>query len=168
MLSLARSCTEKVSLLGTRRLSAMARGASSSTKTTGDISAVFPSLKTGSIPSPLPSRFAKLKERLRGGYEDQIRDSWHRLLRVLHKEIEEVKAHGSAIVPELNFGDIHNVEKRTIFRDRLHKVGVAIIREVVPEQEALNWKELVRRYIQNNPFTKGIHDMSPYIHKSFV
>ena len=66
-----------------------------------------------------------------------------------------IKAFGSRVVPELSFRDLDNVEKRTTFRDELHNRGVAIIRGVVAEQEALGWKELTKRYIQNNPTTKG-------------
>ena len=66
-----------------------------------------------------------------------------------------IKALGSRVVPELNFEDLDNVEKRTTFRNELHNRGVAVIRGVAAEREALDWKELAKRYIQNNPATKG-------------
>lgn len=58
-------------------------------------------------------------------------------------------------MPEINFWDLNDVEKRTKFRDALHQTGVAVIRGVVQEKEALGWKELVKRYIASNPGTKG-------------
>ena len=124
-------------------------------KAAGDISSVFPSLKPGSDPVPLPPRFAELKRRLIRGHEDRVLDSWYRLLADLRKETEVVKALGSSVIPEIAFNDMHNMGKRTEFRDQLHKRGVAIVRGVVSEQEALGWKELLRRYIQTNPSTKG-------------
>ena len=124
-------------------------------KDTGDISSVFPSLKSDNLPSPLPPRFVDLKKRLISGHEDHVEDSWHRLLADLRKEIEIIKNLGSAVIPEVEFKDMHDIVKRTKFRDQLHKRGVAIIRGVVTEREALGWKDLLRRYIQDNPSTKG-------------
>lgn len=123
-------------------------------KAAGDISSVFPSL-SGIDSPPLPTRFADLKRRLIQGHEDRVRDSWHRLLADLRKEIDVIKALGSKVIPELEFRDMHNLGKRTEFRDGLHKRGVGLIRGVVSEREALGWKELVKRYIQTNPSTKG-------------
>ena len=84
-----------------------------------------------------------------------MRDSWHRLLADLAREIDVIKALGSKVIPELDFRHMHNVEKRTVFRDGLRRRGVGLIRGVVSEREALGWKELVKRYIQTNPSTKG-------------
>ena len=123
-------------------------------KPAGDISSVFPSL-SGAVSAPLPPRFADLKRRLIHGHKDQLRDSWQRLLAHLREETEKIKALGSRVVPELNFEDLDNVEKRKTFRNGLYSRGVAVIRGVVAEREALDWKELTKRYIQNNPTTKG-------------
>lgn len=136
------------------------RGATSShahpSKVAGDISSVFPSLSGVDSP-PLPPRFADLKRRLIKGHEDGVRDSWHRLLADLRQEIDVIKALGSKVIPELEFRDMHNMEKRTKFRDGLRKRGVGLVRGVVSEREALGWKELVQRYVQTNPSTKGRH-----------
>ena len=127
---------------------------STASKPSGDISSVFPSL-SGSASNPLPSRFADIKKRLIRGHEAQVQESWKRLLRVLHRKQVEIKTKGSNMVPEISFWDIDDVEKRTKFRDALHQAGVAVIRGVVQEKEALGWKELVKRYIASNPTTKG-------------
>ena len=123
-------------------------------KPTGDISSVFPSL-SGIQSPPLPSRFAELKRRLIQGHEDRVQDGWHRLLGELRREIDVIKTLGSQVIPELEFRDMHNMEKRTVFRDGLRKRGVGLIRGVVLEREALGWKELLKRYIETNPSTKG-------------
>ncbi len=125
-------------------------------KAAGDISSVFPSL-SGLDSPPLPPRFADLKRRLIQGHEHHVEDSWHRLLADLREEIAVIKALGSKVIPELEFRDMHDMGKRTKFRDGLRKRGVGLIRGVVSEREALGWKELVKRYIQTNPSTKGRH-----------
>ena len=148
-----RTVLPRLPLTAIRRATTIS-GSTHSSKPAGDISSVFPSLSRATS-QPLPQRFADLKRRLIQGHEDKLRDSWQRLLADLLNETEVIKAVGARIVPELAFGDLNNVEKRTAFRDELHKRGVAIVRGVVSEQEALGWKELVKRYIQTNPSTKG-------------
>lgn len=138
-----------------KRLLASTAGSIRPPKAAGDISSVFPSLKPDNATSPLPPRFADLKRRLIQGHEDRLQDSWYRLLADLREETEVIRALGSAVIPELAFADMNDIEKRTKFRDQLRKRGVAIIRGVVSEREALGWKELLKRYIQNNPSTKG-------------
>ena len=138
-----------------KRLLATSPGSTLTSKDAGDISSVFPSLKPGAPAPPLPRRFAELKKRLIQGHEVQVQDSWHRLLADLREEAEVVKTLGSRVVPELAFRDMHDMEKRTAFRDQFQKRGVAVIRGVVSEREALGWKELLKRYILDNPFTKG-------------
>ena len=123
-------------------------------KASGDISSVFPSL-SGVHSPPLPPRFADLKRRLIQGHEHRVEDSWHRLMADLRKEVAVIEALGSKVIPELEFRDMHDMGKRTKFRDGLRKRGVGLIRGVVSEREALGWKELVKRYIQTNPSTKG-------------
>lgn len=127
-----------------------------SANTAGDISSVFPSL-SGTAAPPLPARFAALKQRLIRGHEDAVRESWHRLLAELRHENEVIRAAGSSIVPEISFSDVkyNIIPKMTEFRDKLKKRGVAIIRGVVTEHEALGWKELVKRYILMNPSVTG-------------
>ena len=131
-------------------------------KPAGDISSVFPSLSGVQSP-PLAPRFADLKRRLIQGHEDRVRGSWHRLLADLRQETDVIKALGSKVIPELEFKDMHNMEKRTTFRDGLRKRGVGLIRGVVSEREALGWKELAKRYIQTNPSTRGRQVFSLFI-----
>ncbi|KAL8994934.1 MAG: hypothetical protein Q9169_005235 [Polycauliona sp. 2 TL-2023] len=144
----------------------MGTSQASTSKTAGDISSVFPSL-SGSAPEPLPPRFAEIKKRLIHDHEAQVQESWSRLLHVLQGKREEIKIKGSTIVPEINFWDLDDVVKRTKFRDALHQTGVAVIRGVVQEKEALGWKELVKRYIASNPTTKGFPPNNPAVYELY-
>ena len=147
-----------------RRCLATPASSSHPAKAAGDISSVFPSL-SGSEAPPLPPRFVDLKRRLIQGHEDRLQDSWHRLLAELRQETELIRATGSSIVPEISFSDIkyNNIVRISAFGYNLRKRGVAIIRDVVSEQEALGWKELAKRYIRNNPSTKGFPAKDPAV-----
>ena len=118
----------------------------------GDISAAFVSL-SGAQAEPLPSRFADLKRRLVRGYETQLTASWDRLLRELQHEIQNLKIHGSNVIPEIHFEDIDT--HPASFEQAVHKRGVAVIRGVVLETEARKYKDEVERYVKDNPSTKG-------------
>ncbi|KAI4286397.1 MAG: hypothetical protein L6R35_004352, partial [Caloplaca aegaea] len=149
-----------------RSVATTATSTSTSPKPAGDISSVFPSL-SGTASPPLPPRFADLKRRLIRGHESRVQDSWCRLLIALQQQRQEITALGSAIVPEINFWDLSDVSQRTSFRDGLHKRGVAVIRGVVPENEALDWKELLRRYIRTNPSTRGFPPTNPAVYELY-
>ena len=125
-----------------------------SSKSAGDISSVFPSLSDNVAP-PLSPRFAALKARLIAGHEDRLQASWHELLESLEREKKIIRARGSTLIPEIEYRDIDDVQKRTKFRDSLKHRGVGVIRGVVSEKEALDWKELLSRYIKTNPGVRG-------------
>lgn len=121
-------------------------------KRAGDISDAFASL-SGQDFKPLSPEYADLKHRLIKGHEDQVRDSWQRLLHDLREEIPIIVNLGSKIIPEIDFNDLDHASDT--FNQELRKRGVAVVRGVVPEQEALQWKEDLRDYIRQNPQTKG-------------
>lgn len=122
-------------------------------KRAGDISDAFVSL-SGQKFTPLAPEYADLKGRLIHGHEDAVRESWERLLRDLREEIPHIIQTGSKVIPEIDFKDIDNAPEA--FSKELRKRGVAVVRDVVPEQEALRWKEDLREYIRENPQTKGM------------
>ncbi len=161
----ARTCRRALSVNLIRSVTTQSN-TSHSSKPAGDISSVFPSL-SGAVSEPLPARFADLKARLIHGQEDRVRASWERLLSELREETEIIRALGPSVVPEINFRDINDVEKRTTFRDDLRKRGVAVVRGVVTEKEALDWKELAKRYIKTNPSTKGFPADKPAVYELY-
>jgi hypothetical protein len=128
--------------------------ATEASKRAGDISDAFVSL-SGQKFEPLAPEYADLKGRLIHGHEDAVRESWERLLRDLREEIPHVVETGSKVIPEVDFRDIDDAPET--FSKELRKRGVAVIRNVVPEQEALRWKEELGEYIRQNPQTKGMH-----------
>jgi hypothetical protein len=121
-------------------------------KKEGDISSVFVSL-SGIAPTPLPERFTDIKRQLIHGNEDRVLASWQRLLKQLSDENELVAQHGPNIVPQIDFADLSNPS--TEFLTQVKKRGVAVVRSVVPEDEARGYKSEVEKYVKANPSTKG-------------
>ncbi|KAF2751160.1 DUF1479-domain-containing protein [Sporormia fimetaria CBS 119925] len=129
-------------------------------KRAGDISDAFVSL-SGQQFTALPPEYADLKRRLIHGHEDAVRDSWDRLLRHLREDIPEIVELGPKVVPEIDFKDIDSPSDR--FSDELKKRGVAVVREVVTEEQALQLKDDLKDYIRQNPNTKAFPATNPQV-----
>lgn len=122
----------------------------------GSIGDAFASLSKNNI--ELPARFIQLKKELAGQNGEAIVDSWHRLLNHLETEtLPRVRELASATVPEVEFSSIKRnggkLPKES--EKRLRQSGSIIIRGIVSEQQALDWKQSVRDYVKANPSTKG-------------
>ncbi|KAM0719774.1 hypothetical protein Q7P37_003907 [Cladosporium fusiforme] len=107
-------------------------------KREGDISDAFASL-SGMQFGPLDPRFAE--------------------------RIPLIREQGSQIVPEIDFKDLDNASPE--FRSEHKKRGVAVIRNVVPEQEALELKRELREYIAANPHTKAFPPENPQVYELY-
>jgi hypothetical protein len=121
-------------------------------KKEGDISSVFVSL-SGASTTPLPERFANIKRKLISGNEDRVCASWHRLLDRLAIENEIVSRQGPAVIPQIDFRDLTKPPNE--FIKEVRKRGVAVVKGVVPEDEARAYKTGVEEYVKANPGTKG-------------
>lgn len=121
-------------------------------KRSGDISDAFASL-SGQEFAPLGPEYAELKTRLIHGHEAEVRESWERLLRDIREEIPLIAEIGSKVIPEIDFKDLDSAPEH--FNSALKKRGVAVIRGVVSEEEAVQWKEDLKEYLKKNPQTKG-------------
>jgi hypothetical protein len=124
----------------------------SEAKREGSIADAFVSLSGANRP-PLPNRFVDLKKSLVAGHEDRIINSWHRLLAQLERENKILARDGSKVVPSLEFANLEGDLER--LRSEIKKRGVAVIRGVIPENEARAYKNDVEEYIRQNPSTKG-------------
>lgn len=118
----------------------------------GDISSVFRSL-SGGADEQLDARYADLKQRLLGVNKEALIASWDRLLERLREEIQTIHDQGSSVIPQIDFKDIQQPSKD--FKNALERRGVAVIRGVIPEHEARDYKAEVEAYVKANPWTKG-------------
>ena len=123
-------------------------------KKEGDISSVFASL-SGKPLVPLPPRFADLKRKLIQGREQEISQSWERLLKALEKQVKQVEKLQSAIIPSIQYNELQ--DKFLGFQKDLRERGVGVIRGVIPEDEARAYKNDLEEYIKANPSTKGMY-----------
>lgn len=133
-------------------------------KREGDISDAFASL-SGMQFEPLDPRFAELKQKLVAGNEKALHASWNRLLASLREEIPLIRKQKSKIIPEIDFKDIDAASPE--FRSEHKKRGVAVIRNVIPEQEALDLKRELREYIAANPHTKAFPPENPQVYELY-
>ncbi|KAF2112074.1 hypothetical protein BDV96DRAFT_649436 [Lophiotrema nucula] len=143
-----------------RSFTQLRTAATQAQKRAGDISDAFVSL-SGQQFAPLTPEYADLKARLIKGRETQVRDSWERLLRDLREEIPLIVELGSKVIPEIDFKDIEKAPES--FSNELRKRGVAVVRGVVGEKEALQWKEDLKAYIGQNPQTKAFPADNPQV-----
>ena len=151
---MSRTLVRALSRARRSNLSVLSRSMASQTtsKKEGDISSVFVSL-SGSPTAPLPARFADMKRDLIRGKEDRLVRSWQRLLSRLISENETVAQLGPKSIPQVEFKDLNNVSED--FITEVKKRGVAVIRGVIPQDEARGYKEEIEAYIRANPWTKG-------------
>ncbi|KAL5381638.1 hypothetical protein DPSP01_007086 [Paraphaeosphaeria sporulosa] len=157
MLSVARTVRSRPVRTLLRARTAATQAAS---KREGDISDAFASL-SGQQFTPLAPEYADLKARLIKGNEEAVRASWERLLKDLREEIPLIVEKGSEIIPEIDFRDIDDAPEE--FSSELRKRGVAVVRGVVSEEEALGWKESLREYIRANPQTRAFPAENPQV-----
>jgi hypothetical protein len=127
-------------------------GTVTQSKKEGDISSVFVSL-SGKPPPPLPNRFADVKKELASGHKEKLTASWKRLLKEIEKEVRIISNLGPAVIPSIDFKAL--VSKTPDFYEELKRRGVAVVRGVVPRDEARAYKEEIERYVKANPSTKG-------------
>ena len=135
-----------------RRGVQMAAVAASRDRREGDISDSFASL-AGVKDEPLPDQFRQLKLSLVEGREEKIKASWDRLLQRLEIENDVIAELGSKVVPEIRFDNLEDDLSRN--RDAIKKRGAAVIRGVIAEDEARQYKSDLEEYIRKNPQTKG-------------
>lgn len=136
------------------------RATTSTQKREGDISDAFVSL-SGQAFKSLPIKYAELKNRLIEGRAEEVRASWERLLDHLRRDIPEIQQLGSKVIPEIDYKDVDRPSEK--FRSQLKKRGVAVVRGVLPEAEALQLKEDLRDYVRRNPHTKAFPKDNPQV-----
>lgn len=121
-------------------------------KREGDISDAFASL-SGLKDEPLPEQFRQLKLSLVSGREERIKASWNKLIAELRAENDAVAKQGSRVIPEVRYENL--VDDLASAKDEIKKRGAAVIRGMIPEDEARGYKFELDEYVRKNPQTKG-------------
>jgi hypothetical protein len=160
MLPFWRAGCLRVSKVAPSRKTIRNAATSTQSKREGDISDAFASL-SGMQFKQLDPRFAEIKQNLVVGHEEALHASWNRLLASLREEIPLIREQKSKVIPEIDFKDIDAASPE--FRAEHKKRGVAVIRNVLPEQEVLHLKQELREYIASNPHTKAFPPENPQV-----
>ncbi|KAI2622038.1 DUF1479 domain protein [Xylaria nigripes] len=133
-------------------------------KREGNISDSFVSLSGGN-PPPLPDRFLHLKKSLVAGHEDRVIASWRRLLSRLKEENEIIVKEGTNVIPNLEFENLDQDLVR--WRSEIKKRGAAVIRGVIPEEEARSYKIDLEEYVRQNPSTRAFPPKNPQVYELY-
>ena len=122
----------------------------SSTKRPGNILSAFNS----DYKEDFGDKFVKLKKQIVSQIgENQLQEAWDRLLKEFENEIELIKELGSQAVPQVAFDDIvrNGGKFPTNVELRIRNSGCVVIKEVIEINEALQYKEQVKKYIAAHP-----------------
>lgn len=98
----------------------------------------------------LTDKFIKLKHELvdRMG-KDVLASAWDRLLKQFEQESVQIKELGSNSVPQIGFKELLQNDGAFSpgFEEEVRKRGCVLVKNVVRVDEALKWKEDVKKYI---------------------
>jgi hypothetical protein len=122
------------------------------TKREANIGDTFASL-AGKEDVPLPDRFRQLKLSLTAGKEAEIIASWRRLLRALKADNDITAAQGTNLIPVVQYDRLEEDLRR--LKEGIRRCGAAVIRGVIPQDEARAYKDDIENYIRKNPRTRG-------------
>ena len=120
------------------------------------IGTAFASLSTAS--PPLPERYGSLKKELLKGREKALLEGWKRLIdQMEHETLPMIHSVGTKLVPEVDFAEIvaNGGELPEVVKSNLKKCGTLVLRNVIPKEQAVGWKQQVKDYINANPSTTG-------------
>lgn len=121
-------------------------------------------LNPANIPTDLEGdRYKDLKKKcIKPEHREAVKASWNRLLVSMEEELNKIT--GPDYIPEIDFksiaenGDKFPQQSLDLLKDR----GCMIIRDVVPSEQAIEWKNKVVNYTQNHKDITGIPNDDPY------
>jgi hypothetical protein len=88
-----------------------------------------------------------------------LQQRWDKLISVIEKEVEVVKAKGNSVIPIVDFSDaVIERNGQFVFKDevveKIRRVGSVVVRNVIPKNEARELKVELDSYLENNPKVK--------------
>lgn len=120
-----------------------------STKRPGNLQSAFNS----DCKHLLTDKFTKLKKQIVSQLgRDTLNSAWNRLLKQFEIEASIIKKLGSNSVPQIGFDELCKNEGKFSpdFEKEIRKRGCLIIKNVLGVDEALKYKEDVKKYISNH------------------
>ncbi|GBE88545.1 DUF1479-domain-containing protein [Sparassis latifolia] len=105
---------------------------------------------------PCPPRFVEIKKDIASSYPDfqeRVTKAWNELLAELDTVTSEIAAQGSDYVPQVNFSELANLSSERI--EEIRRKGSLVIKDVVDDEEATQWRQWLREYVTKNPSIDG-------------
>ncbi|RCH78069.1 hypothetical protein CU098_001895, partial [Rhizopus stolonifer] len=113
----------------------------------GDISSAFSHL--GGKENALEPHLLTLKKQITPQDPTTIQHAYQRLLESIEKEAVDIKQKGSSIIPQITLEEIKANGGRfpQDIAAQIQRRGCVVIRQVIPEQEACEYKQQIQRYV---------------------
>ncbi|KDR78729.1 hypothetical protein GALMADRAFT_137740 [Galerina marginata CBS 339.88] len=104
-----------------------------------------------------PARFADLKASIASSFPDfelNATRSWGEILQELNNLAKTIKAEGQDTIPQVNFADLQRLSKEEL--DKIKRRGTVVIKDVIPDEQAIKWKEELKEFVRANPTAEGL------------
>ncbi|KAG6827163.1 hypothetical protein H0H92_012923 [Tricholoma furcatifolium] len=105
----------------------------------------------------LPARFSDLKREIANSYPDfkeRATKAWGEIIDELKVVTADIAKTGSDYIPQVNFADLKKLGPEEI--EKIKRRGSVVIRDVVPDAEAVAWREQLREFVKGNPDAIGL------------
>lgn len=148
----------------------MKSAATGSSTTGGSIADVFATLSSGSLEDALPDRFSELKRQIASQpeFQSHVEASWSSLLPRLSHELDVIGQQQQHIFPSLDARQLKEQGHKLSGEDAatIKQRGAVVVRGVVPEEQALQWKKDIRSYARKNNAT-GFPAEDPQVYELY-
>ncbi|KAG5638108.1 hypothetical protein H0H81_001786 [Sphagnurus paluster] len=104
----------------------------------------------------LPPRFANLKQEIAASYpkfRERATQAWREVIAELQEATLEIAKAGSESIAQVNFADLHKLGEEEI--EKIKRQGSVVIKDIVPDAEAIRWKQLLDEFVKTNPDAEG-------------
>jgi hypothetical protein len=112
--------------------------------------------------------FVQLKHDIASLYPDfeaSVTRAWNEVLDELSKTSSEIAAQGPSYVPSIEFDSLNSLPSEDLAR--LRRRGTFVLRNVVPRDEAKQWKADLRTFVDSNPDAEGTPADNPQYFQIF-
>ncbi|KAH8831874.1 hypothetical protein DL96DRAFT_1667904 [Flagelloscypha sp. PMI_526] len=103
-----------------------------------------------------PPRFAQLKQEIASSvpdFEARVTQSWKEILQELNNVTSTIAKTGSDYIHQVNFNDLDKLSESEL--QTIKRKGSVLIRDIVPDEEVLKWKDTLKELSKCDPNIPG-------------
>jgi len=113
--------------------------------------------------SVLPEKYGTLKKEIASKLNPlTMQKTWGEVLDALQTMTSESAKAGPDIVPQIDFDDLRDLPNATL--ELIKRRGAVVIRNVVPKDEAEEWKQWLEEYVKVNDVTSEPETQNQFFH----